>query len=258
MAKILARSKTGKKFNIAVEDKHKYGNFTQQIIRLNHPDNTKNDDNGYIIGQNVLAKFDLSDYVTITQGTGEDQRIGNKVFMKWLHWTYSISFDADSMLTNLPHGTLFDFFARFRVMVVKFDKAMTEQDIVDWFKATYVYFRVTGSTFVQSTHQTKMRESTVYTGKFKILYDKKIKMGRKKSVKLSNIPIRINQNLNFDPSTNKPTDENFKYIYGLIIGPSYNEIDLDATSYNSSTRFSQSAVDFANTGGMLKYEYYDL
>ena len=120
MAKILARSKTGKKFDISVEDKHKYVNFALQNININKPNATKVDDNGICIGQNTLTRFALSDSVTITQGTAEDQRIGNKIFMKFMHWTFTINFDGASMLLNLPHGKLFDFYARFRVMVVKF------------------------------------------------------------------------------------------------------------------------------------------
>lgn len=260
MAKIQARSKFGKKFNISVEDKHKYINFNTQPIRVNKPDGNKIDDNGFCIGVSNLTLFELTDNITITQGTAEDQRVGNKIFMKFLHWTYNIYFEGNSLITNFPHGTITDFYARFRVMVVKFETAMSEQDIVDWFKATYIYFKTAGNndnTIIQSVHQTKMRESTVFTGKFKILYDKKFKMGRKKSVKMSNVPIKINQNLNFD-STNHVTDETFKYIYGLIIGPCNNRLDMDAISSDSAARFSSEYKELATVGGVLKYEYYDL
>ena len=263
MASIQARSKFGKSFKISVEDKHKYINFTDQIIRLNKIRTDTGDDNGWCIGQNCLARFELTDNITIAQGTQEDQRIGNKIFMKFLHWTYSICLDGASYIANISHGQNIDTFLRFRVMVVKFNTSMTEQDICDWFKATYIYFNTvnitpSGSTIQQSVHQTKLRESTIYTGKFKILYDKKIKLTKKKTIKMANIPIKIKQNLNFDNTSNGCTDATFKYIYGLVIGPCYNQLDTDTITTDKSWHFSTSSVDLAHVNGVLKYEYYDL
>lgn len=261
MATIQAKSKFGKNFKISVEDKHKYINFNSQPIRINKLDGTKVDDNGLCIGVSNLTLFELTDNIQIAQGTAEDQRIGNKVFMKFLHWTLDMYLNGPNLITTFPHGTIVDFYARFRVMVVKFQQQMSEQDIVDWFKATYIYFKTAGTnnhTIIQSVHQTKMRESTAYTGKFKILYDKKFKMGRKKSVKITNIPIKINQNLNFDNTTNHPTDDNFKYIYGIVIGPCNNALDLDSISTDGANRMGTAYVDFAEVGGVLKYEYYDM
>lgn len=263
MATIQARSKYGKRFTISVEDKHQYINFDSQTIRLNKMRTDTIDDNGYCIGQNVIARFELSDNITITQGPGEEQRIGNKVFMKFLHWTYSICLNGESIIQNLSHGELIDLFMRFRVMVVKFDTAMTKQDLVDWFKGTYIYFRQFtvsggGTTYEQSVHQTKLRESTPWTGKFKILYDKKIKMGKKKNVKISNISVAIKQNLNFDNTSNRCTDGSFKYIYGLVIGPCFNNLDTDAVSADKTYNFSTNYVPLAYVNGVLKYEYYDM
>lgn len=262
MATINARSKFGRNFKISVEDKHKYINFDNQIIRLNKLSSASIDNNGWCIGQDVLARFELTDNITITQGPGEDQRIGNKIYMKFLHWTYSICLNGGSIIQNLSHGELIDMFMRFRVMVVKFNTAMTEQDLCDWFKGTYIYFNTVnitggGQTIQQSVHQTKLRESTPYTGKFKILYDKKIKLGKKKTVKIANIPIQIKQNLNFDEN-NACTDASFKYIYGLVIGPCYNNLDLDAVSADKAYNFSVARVDLAYVNGVLKYEYYDI
>lgn len=261
MASIVAKSKFGKNFKISVEDKHKYINFPNQPIRVNKLDTTKTDDNGLCIGVSNLALFELTDNITIVQGTNEDERVGNKVFMKFLHWTIDLWLDGESLITNLPHGTLTDLYARFRIMVVKFQDQMSEQNIVDWFKTTYIYFKKAGTndtSIFQSVHQTKLRESTPYTGKFKIMYDKKIKMGRKKTVKMCNIPIKINQNLNFENTTNHATDDNFKYIYGLVIGPCCNQLDLDSISSESTMRFSTAYHEFAWAGGVIKYEYYDM
>lgn len=259
MATIQAKSKFGKNFKISVEDKHKYYNFDTQPIRINKLDSTKIDDNGYCIGVSNLGLFELTDNITIAQGTAEDQRVGNKIFMKFIHWTIDLRLDGQSLINNFPHGTLTDLYARFRIMVVKFQEQMSEQNIVDWFKATYIYFaKLTNNSLYQSVHQTKLRESTPYTGKFKIMYDKKIKMGRKKTIKMCNIPIKINQNLNFENTNNHATDDAFKYIYGLVIGPCNNMLDLDPISAESARNFSTAYNEFAWCGGVIKYEYYDM
>lgn len=262
MATIQAKSKFGKNFKISVEDKHSYINFDYQVIRLNKMRTDTPDDNGYCIGQNTTARFELTDNITITQGPQETQRIGNKIYMKFLHWTYSICLNGSSLIANLSHGQLIDTYFRFRVMVVKFNKAMSEQDLCDWFKATYIYFKkidITpeGQTLQQSVHQTKLRESTPYTGKFKILYDKKIKLGKRKTVKMSNISIPIKQNLNFNDN-NHVTDETFKYVYGLVIGPCYNNLDTDAITCDKTANFGPNYVELAYVNGVLKYEYYDI
>lgn len=180
--------------------------------------------------------------------------------MKFIHWTIDLWLDGNSLITNFPHGTLTDLYGRFRIMVVKFQKTMSEQDIADWFKATYIYFNTAANnlSIFQSIHQTKLRESTAYTGKFKIMYDKKIKMGRKKNVKMCNIPIKINQNLNFENTNNHSTDDNFKHIYGIVIGPCNNVLDLDAVSAESARNFSTAYHEYAYCGGVVKYEYYDM
>lgn len=268
MATIRARSKYGKNFNVSVEDKHGYYNYPEQVIQINHTDKTGYpgdiNNNGYCIGANNISLYDITRQITISQGSSESQRIGNKVYMKFLHFTYAISLIGDTLITHMNYGTNADMFMRFRVMVVKFadDMTITRNEIVNWFRATYIYFRnhtLTGGQVVpeQSIHQTKLRESTEYTGKFRILYDKKLKFGKKKTVKIANISIPIKQNLTFDNTNNTCTDGDFKNIFAIFIGPGCNELDVDAVGadkiYNWNTE-----RNIANTRAVLKWEYYDM
>lgn len=269
MATIRAKSKYGKMFNVSVEDKHGYYNFPEQGIQINpndkagYPGDLNN--NGECIGSNNISLYDITRQITISQGSSESQRIGNKVYMKFLHFTYAINLVGDTIITHLNYGTNADMFMRFRVMIVKFadDMTITRNEIVNWFRATYIYFKTktlqNGSVVpIQSVHQTKLRESTEYTGKFKILYDKKIKMGKKKTVKISNISIPIKQNLTFDNTTNQCTDGNFNNMFAIIIGPSCNQLDLDCVGADKVYNWNGVTRYIANTKAVLKWEYYDM
>ena len=266
MAYIYARTKSGKGFKMGVEDKHIYYNLTPEYIYLNKsvaPANTElNINNKYCITTNKLNQYDISSNFVIAQGTDENQRIGNKVFLKFVHLTYSITLNGDIYINNLSHSQAIDTYFRFRVMVVQFNESMSSTDIRDWFKATYTYMRTqaihSGTVPVQSVHTAKLRESTTYTGNFNILYDKKTCLKKNKTVKMSTISIPIKQNINFENSTNKPTDESMKHIYLIIIGPCCNELDMDTISNDKTTSFSTGDLPTFTTQGVFKYEYYDL
>lgn len=274
-AYIRAKGKGGKNFKITVEDKHKYHNYNDETIVMYKTDPLADDafitGAGYAIGYDDTAGlgnfvfYDLSYAVSISQGTGEGQRIGNKVFMKYLNFTYSINFDGNTFINRLPQGTINDSFYRFRTMIVRFDsdEAITGGYIRDWFRDTFTYFRSVnlggGSQLVfQSVHTKRKRESTAYTGRFEILYDKMFKMGKKKVVKMSSVPIAINQNINFDPSTGQITDDNFKNIYAIVIGPCNSYLDMDCISQDKTLNFSTSYYGPFTVNAVLKYEWYDM
>lgn len=275
-AYIRAKGKSGKNFKISVEDKHKYYNFDEQNLVVFKTDATNVDaestGGGYAIGVSSnnanlrnFAQFALSSNVVISQGTGEDQRVGNKVFMKFLNFTYSIHFNGANFITNFPQGSINDAYYRFRVMVVKFDNALviTPSFFKDWFRDTFTYYRavnVSGGARVpyQSVQTKRMRESTLHTGKFKILYDKSFKMGKKKVVKMSSVAIKTNTNLNFNTLNNSPTDESFKNIYAFVIGPGNNFLDMDCISQDKTLNFSTEYVNAFTVNAVLKYEWYDM
>ena len=264
MAYIYARTKSGKGFKMGVEDKHVYKNLNDGVIsinRYNQPANSYVNNNPFCITPYNVIHYGISENFLLTQGTDENQRVGNKVFLKFIHFTYSISMDGAKYIANLSHGQAIDSYYRLRIMVVQFDEPInSNDDIVDWFKATYTYMRNVaisggGNVPIQSVHTAKLRESTSYTGSFRILYDKKTYLKRDKTVKMSTISIPIKQNVNFENTTNLPTD--LKNIYFIAIGPCNNELDMDCVSSDQSASFD-SYLGLFNVHGVIKYEYYDL
>lgn len=265
MAYVWAKSKSGKSFKMGVEDKHIYyngGDGTLMLNRYQQPSNATLNDNPYCLTTSNLVSYPITDSLYIQQGTNEDNRIGNKIFLKFIHLTYSITIDGNNYINNLSHSQAIDTFFRLRVMVVQFENTMAAVQIRDWFKNTYTYFRLVAisggdSVPIQSVHTAKLRESTPYTGNFKILYDKKTSLRKNKTVKISTISIPVKQNINFNNSTNSPTDESMKHIYFLVLAPACNELDLDCTSEDRTHAMTQN-INLFTTHLVAKYEYYDL
>lgn len=266
MAYIYARTKSGKGFKMGVEDKHIYHNYSDYYIYVNsNPGNDANvtmtTHNPYCINENKLVSFDITHNFVVPQGTDENQRIGNKVFLKFIDLTYYITLRGEPYISTFSHGQAIDSYYRFRVMVVQFDDHMTEADLAAWFRTTYTYFRTkaiyNNTAPFQSVHTAKLRESTPSTGTFKILYDKKTCLKKNKTVKMSTIRLPIKMNVNFENTNNKPTDESMKNIHLIIIGPCCNELDMDAVS-NDQTKTMTTDVALFNTACVSKFEYYDL
>lgn len=266
MAYIYARTKSGKGFKMGVEDKHVYKNFDDYYIYVNrNPNNaaaaTEPSANPYSVNSSKLVSFDITNNFILPQGTDENQRIGNKVFLKFIHLTYYINMNGDKYIASFSHGQAIDSYYRLRVMVVQFDDSQTENDLAEWFRTTYTYFKMQAiyNTTVprQSVHTAKLRESTPYTGSFKILYDKKTCLKKNKTVKMSTINIPIKQNINFENTNNLPTDGSMKYIYLIVIGPCFNEVDMDTVSEDQTHSLTEDIALF-NTACVAKYEYYDL
>lgn len=266
MAYVWAKTKTGKPFKMGIEDKHKYYNFQDYYIYVN---NNPGDDanvsmdshNPYCINLHKLVSFDITHQFVVPQGTGESERVGNKVFLKFIDLTYYITLRGEPYINNFSHSQAIDSYYRFRVMVVQFDDYMTETNIADWFRETYTYMRTKAihltTAPLQSVHTAKLRESTPITGTFKILYDKKTCLKKNKTVKMSTIRIPIKQNVNFENTNNKPTDESMKNIHLIVIGPCYNELDMDAIS-NDQLKTATNDIALFNTACVAKFEYYDL
>lgn len=266
MAYIYARTKNGKPFKMGIEDKHIYKNFAQQFIEVGS--NINNDaqvvmtnHNPYCINAGKLAAFDITNGFVVAQGTDENQRIGNKVFLKFIDLTYNITINSSIWIQYFSHGQAIDTYYRFRVMVVQFDYAVNETDMANWFRTTYTYFRekaiYNDTAPLQSVHTAKLRESTPKTGMFRILYDKKTCLKKNKTVKLSTIRLPVKMNVNFENDNNKPTDDSMKRIYLIVIGPCYNEVDMDAIS-NDKTYALDADYYLFHTECVAKYEYYDL
>lgn len=249
----------GKGFKCPVEDKHKYHNYTLDDKELKSSSMNGGDGSGCTFSDYTFAFDYLSDKFKLAMGYTDDSRIGNKVFLKFADLTYSINLSFDSSLT-LPDYKMCDFWGRFRVMVVKFDQAMTDTLIKDWLRNTFVYITSNSTYNLQSCHQSKMRESTEWTGRFKILYDEKFKIDKKNSVKFDTIHIPFSKNITFTSSSSTaPKDYDINYIYAIYIPPAWIKIDWD---YETAKMFANTSAStkykIANVNSCLKFEYYDM
>lgn len=256
MAYIYAKSKGHRTFKVAVEDKHRYYNFNEKNIATYKEDQTNGA--GFHPIANNFTYYGISDYMKLSPGTDEDQRVGNKVYMKFNDITYGIYMNGDILTTNFPHGTINDLYFRCRVMLVKFDRVMTSTDLANWFEQTFTYFRLINNYPLQSVHWDKKRESTPWTGLFNIIYDKKITMGKSKSIKMKTIHWIINQNVNFDNTYNTITDESINNTYLIFIGPSCLKYDMDGISRDRLNTAATASVNPLTVNVCMKYEYYDV
>lgn len=265
--KITAR-KGNKKMNIKLESKHKYYN-SGTTFYLYKPDKSQaNLDScrGYQpTTGNVEVLWDSNNNLILPQGTGESQRIGNKVNIKGINCVVDIYLNGTNIATHLSHGELIDFKTKWRMMAVKFKNKLDnpDTDIAKWFRETYIYTGTEIGTGInpqyQSVHLDKKRESTPWTGSFTILADKKFKLGKMKTNKTFNFNIKTNMDVNFENTNNKPTDsQKFSNIYIFIISPSNNWADTDAITARQLSNLALSQIAIGNCNMNIKTIYYDM
>lgn len=266
--KITAR-KGNKKMNIKIESKHKYYNTGTTFYLYKTVSNGVDLDSckGFQpTTGNVEVLFDSNNNVIIPQGTAEDQRVGNKVNIKGVNCVVSVHLNGDNIATYLSHGELIDFKTKWRIMAVKFKNPLNdpESDIAKWFRETYIYTNIVVGAVVnpqrQSVHMDKLRDSTPWTGSFTILADKKFKLGKQKTNKLFNFNLKINSDVNFENTDNKPTaNQFFSNIYIFIISPSNNADDVDAITQRQLSNLqnvNQIGIGYCEMN--VKTIYYDM
>lgn len=263
MAYLYAKSKYGKRFAVSVEDKHRYYNGDEKSIPVYKENDQSAEGPGFCPFSSNFTIYNIGSNMKIPQGNDENQRVGNKVYLKFADITYGIYMQGDVLTNTFPHGTINDLFMRCRVMLVKFDDVMTSGDLANWFQDTYTYFRTVGvagggNKPLQSVHWDKMRESTKWTGTFKIIYDKKITLTRSKCMKLKTIHWVINRNTTYENTYNDITDEDLKNVYLLFIGPSCIRYDLDAISRDRVNAWNTNYTNPLKVNMCMKYEYYDI
>lgn len=240
--------------NIPIEEKHKYFNafFTLQWKAY-----TQN-------SQDFLTQYDVillhdSNNLSLVAGTGDDNIIGSKIQVKRIDYTFFFRLEHEIITDHIPHDGTNSFFENCRVMVVHFDNAMTAGSIADWFKKSYIYYGLSNIDPVQSCHQNRLRESSDYTGKFKILYDIPFKMTLNESVKQMSFHLEPRKNLTFESGT--LTNEDFKNTYAFLLGPANYSIDTDARTFELVHRAVFNNIQNMNniSGGVnVKYTFYDL
>lgn len=218
---------------------------------------------GYGVSSANVHILHTTDNTVITQGPAENQRIGNKVNIKSISLTFKLYFNSPTLIANFSHGEMMNTWFNFRLMVVKFKDAKTSTDIAQWFRESYIYYSLRavsdGNYPVQSNWMDKLRESTPYTGSFKILYDKKFTLNKVKSVRQKNILIPFNGQVNFENTYNRPTDnQTFNHIYTILITPSSNRTDMDPVSADKCTSLADDSANLFYYNANIKTIYYDV
>lgn len=265
--KITAR-RGNKKMNIKLESKHKYynTNTTFYVYKADKTQATLDGCRGYQpTTGTVELLWDSNNNLVLPQGTGEDQRIGNKVNIKGINCVIDIHMDGSNISSYLSHSELIDFKTKWRIMAVKFDKKLNdpETNLAEWFRDTYIYTNVSVGTAVNPQYQSvwldKLRDSTKWTGAFKILVDKKFKLGKNKTNKTFNFNVKINSDVNFENTNNKPTENQFfNNIYIFIISPSNNWTDLDAITCTKVNNLGVNQLAIGYCEANVKMIYYDM
>lgn len=307
------------KLNIPVEEKHKYytTNGNHYYYDLNTIDDSTNlslimyqagmstgagyqayyDSN---LNRNCMVLWNGNTQLSVSKGTGEDQRIGNKIYMKSIQMLINIqlkqpalkffnsaTFDASKFSSVI--GTDYYLFQdilsgeaitpakfKFRLMLVRFeDTNFQDNAINDWFNGSYVPQFYVGNNLIDAegavTNQSKMlRESTVYTGKFNILYDKSFTLNSKKGHKFIKFDWNIKENITLNEN-NAPTNDDFKGLRLLLFGPALMTNDINGVAFSKMAEFWEKTAGLSNISLLRgyvshaftvltnkKYTYYDM
>lgn len=354
MSYYITAHRYGSKFNVPVEEKHKYitdglrvsdsevigisdalpesalikssNVFTiRKPIYTSYIQNDKSiiptTSSNQVFGLNLISNYVHLFYrpsmLTIEQGTGARQRIGDKIFLKniqiminlsamkdfyekllgnslvqsttqILHYPVSFSPNTPtptaSIIVNDTDTTNFytyfnarmntKQFMKFRIMIVRFDDLSDDEEkkeedlkifIRRWFNEIYVPLAIVPKTDdnyldlpVVSNQSKMLRESTQYTGSYKILYDEMIELNQNDYSKYIKINLEPKMNLTFKDSDNTPTTEVFNNVFGFIIPPTYYKTDMDVCTYNNILRGTTTDYNIAEFTTNIKFTYYDI
>lgn len=266
-------AKKGKKvMPIKIEEKHEYGysvtSTTEGNILVAKQDamvtSGSGNANGYGVNAANIQILHNSNNIYIPQGTGENMRIGNKVNIKSINLTMYLHANTQAFINNYYDNqrVMCPFRFNFRIMTIKFDRQMSRVDLSRWFRESYIYYRlvsISGEDYpYQSNWMNKLRESTPWTGSFKILMDKKFQLTDTHSNTQMSITIPIKGQVNFDNTSNNPTNNQFvSNIYTFIIGPANNDLDMDLLSCDQTNTIFPSA-NMWNYQCNIKTIYYDV
>ena len=316
MSYIIKAYKKGSKMNIPIEDKHKYDTqaeahdyYTFEPTNPGHKLSlipytaafTGLGPAGYgAVWNQSKHNFEIiwaGGYFGTTVGTGADQRIGNKVYLKnmtilinlymresakrffnceYVNYT-DINTDATSLAGWSAHmkeegETAAKF--KFKMMMVKFDEAVDQTYIANWFNTIYVpqYYAGAGTTMPAVTNQSKMlRESTDYNGKYRILFEQSFSMNSKKGHKFINFNWEFKKNLTHDSNTGSVTDEDFTNLRLIIFSPTLLVNDMNGIAYSKLSDYMENTYNLGNAAALrnyildafyiqtnIKYKFYDI
>lgn len=268
----------------------KFSNNSSTNVTLPAPDNVHQ--------QNISCK--VWTLPVPAEGTGEDERVGNKISPQSYHCDLVISpYDYNDYLPNMfnklflggggiqseTNYLLTKSKYRMRLMVIDFfddpnfkipdqfvsnihnasnndDYNTVCDNLTNWYQTTYV---PTGRLDISnvSCSQKMLRESTPYTGTFKVYYDKLIKLSPKNHFsKRVGIDLNLSRYKDFNISNGRYTKHNILFVLFNCMAPT---LDMDPVLYkllNSAYTEdnSQDHVNYRNTysisigfTGKLKY-----
>lgn len=190
---------------------------------------------------------------------------------------------------TLPHKP---FYANFRLMLVKFNDPLdgdtngyyldvngsnaqkTKDDLAKWFNQSRIYLDSSAAYDAgneagtnlneceQPVFTDMLRDSSLWTNKFKILMDEKIKLTDSNPSIFISKKLDINKNVNL---LNEPTAGGFtisgdtlKNVYLFIIGPTCSTIDVDPETRKLLVSMTGSYQNLANCMINTKSTYYDV
>lgn len=240
---------------IPIESKHTYKSYNSSIcgvtvdaVNYNAVDNenrpiliyntplwpvTGTDDNNRI-GRKIRTDAIVSEYFISLYNTVDNENINTLYDYYTLH-NSDLYQSINSQVT--PQSVAFNtneqnLDVSIRHYIVEFDPTAyigdtiveIRQQLFDWFKQTYIQ---TGTFNMHSNRQQVLRESTAYTGQFKILYDKVIHLDLKHPIYHGNVSIPYIRHINFDGQGSEPTN---KLLFSIFIGPTNVAVDYGSNS----------------------------
>lgn len=188
-----------------------------------------------------------------------------------------------------------NFYANFRIMLVKFTDPLVNSEGVgdnedswptagaqsanavrdllkEWFNQSRIYLDSTTNydnqnqsglylnECVQPVYTDSLRNSSIWTGKFKVLWDEKVKLTKSNPSLFFEKSFVINQNVNLVGTTGgfKISGDTLKNTYLFIIGPTCLAYDVDGYTYKYMNSQSSSSVNLAHVDLNTKITYYDI
>lgn len=295
MSYYVSAYKYGKKIKIPVEEQHTYVNqivstSTGEVVSAVDIIKTKNS----ILAQNTTISNDFDhcwniskDYETAINNTVDNDNDfdlkGRKNELRAVDYTFSFAVSGETLLNTFSLSPDMPWWFNMRLMLVHFDAPVltayqqaynTTATLTDsmclkkWFNDTFCYyssFSNQGSTYlVQSCHQNRMRESTKWTGKFKILVDKKFKMKSSKGVKTFCISLKPSLQLTYEShqvsgaDVWKVSNDDFNNTYLMVLGPMSYDIDVSPLLRYKLTTVTTAVYNLCSFRYFWKYSMYDV
>ena len=202
---------------------------------------------------------------------------------------------ANSISYNTIDSFSDNFYANFRIMLVKFTDPLIDsqgvgdnedswstagsqsatavkQLLAEWFNQSRIYLDsstdydnqnqsgVYLNECVQPVYTDSLRSSSIWTGKFRILWDEKVKLTKNNPSLFFDKTFTINQNCNMVGTTGgfKISGDTLKNTYLFIIGPTCVAYDVDAYTYKYLNSIGTSSLNLAHVDLNTKITYYDV